>query len=362
MSFLNELNLGKMFVGEGNCNGGAVGNIVQQMVAPALNNALQAMLTGGNVGDALFNTLGCSVKNVGNSVFLQVADTAFSGVTSAVAGKAEEVVDNIKEKRAEKKEEKENNKVYDEALKNAEDTVATIFETNGWTVKDNGIYKDAVAEYQQIIQAAQQNGTDVTTDAFKAYAQLTVENYARRVELAHQELDWGLGVNNNNYEVAGLTQADMENNNADAVKAAYENFANGEIAYYDTNNDEVITLEEYQALSGAKSAEDKALVQSNFNIIDHNNDGKIDAGESAAFNWAMSKILDKEGQVGTSNDITADETTATAEAMLIETLIKKGNKITPDELAWLESKIAKPENIDLYNRFKGLLQTGNQVF
>ena len=149
------------------------------------------------------------------------------------------------------------------------------------------IYKDAVAEYQQIIQAAQQNGTDVTTDAFKAYAQLTVENYARRVELAHQELDWGLGVNNNNYEVAGLTQADMENNNADAVKAAYENFANGEIAYYDTNNDEVITIEEYQALSGAKSAEDKALVQSNFNIIDYNNDGKIDGLNFKIFNSYM---------------------------------------------------------------------------
>lgn len=361
MSFLSGLNLDKMFGGNG-IGDGTVGNVLQQVFAPAVNNALQALLTGNNVEDALFNTLACSVNNVGTSVFMNVADTAISAATGAIAGKAEEVVDNIKEKRAEKKEEKENNKVYDDAFKNAEDTVATIFENNGWTVKDNGIYKDAVAEYQQIIQDAQQNGTDVTTDAFKAYAQLTVENYARRVEFAHQELDWGLGVNNNNYEVAGLTQADMENNNADAVKEAYKNFANGEIAYYDTNSDNVITIEEYQALSGAVTEKEKAMVQDNFNIIDFNNDGKIDAGESAAYNWAMSKILDKEGQVGTSNNITANEATATSEAMLIETLINKGNKITPEELAWLETTIAKPENIDLYNRFKGLLYTGNQVF
>ena len=177
-----------------------------------------------------------------------------------------------------------------------------------------------------------------------------------------------MGLYNNAYEVVGLTQEDMENNNAKAVKEAYENFANGEIAFYDTDNDNHISLEEYQAMAGATTDEDKALVAANFNIIDHNNDGSIDASESAAYNWAMSKILDKEGQVGTSNDITHDEAKAVADAMMMEALVRKSDNftkpenLTEEELTWLEANAQDTEKAALYNRFKGLLKTGNDAF
>lgn len=356
MSLLSGLNFNKIF--SGNAGGGELA-IVEQILSPVIGNTLQALLTGQNAGDAFFGALGAVAQSAGSGIFAQAVN--------AVASENSGTVKNTKESRTENIEEKDNNKVYEDAKKDAKNTVKTIFEAQGWDIK-SGIFKDAVAEYEQIIDDAEQKGTDITTDAFKSYVKLTIENYSRRVEFAHQELDWGLGLNNNAYEVVGLTQEDMKNNNAKAVKEAYENFANGEIAFYDTDNDNYISLEEYQAMAGATTDEDKALVAANFDIIDHDNDGSIDASESAAYNWAMSKILDKEGQVGTSIDITQDEAKAVADAMMMEALVRKSENftkpenLTEEELTWLEANAQDTEKAALYNRFKGLLKTGNDAF